>query len=116
MTTLWHKDRYWPSETSAITGGPLPAAIPPGIYAESVKDWERLRAKSFRPGLDTIRKVGVSKVAGIAPAALMMNVATPDQLAWLKANEKAEIPAPVEPAVRLAVVAGAPFAILGRRA
>ncbi|MBO1019959.1 hypothetical protein IPV08_08275 [Methylobacterium sp. SD274] len=66
------------------------------------------------PGLDTIRKVGVSKVAGIAPAALMMNVATPDQLAWLKANEKVEIPAPVEPAVRLAVLAGAPFAILGR--
>ncbi|SFG82513.1 hypothetical protein SAMN05192565_112111 [Methylobacterium gossipiicola] len=50
MTTLWHKDRLWPSETSPITGGPLPGAIPPGIYAESVKDWERLRAKSFPPG------------------------------------------------------------------
>lgn len=115
MTNLWHKDRYWPSETSPITGGPLPGAIPPGIYSESVKDWKRLRAKSFRPGLDRNRKLGVSKVAGIAPAALMMNVATPDQLAWLKANEKVEIPAPVEPAVRLTVLAS-PLVMVGRRA
>ena len=45
----------------------------------------------------------------------MMNVATPDQLAWLKANEKVEIPAPVEPAVRLTVLAS-PLVMVGRRA
>ncbi|MCK2054966.1 hypothetical protein [Methylobacterium sp. 37f] len=115
MTTLWHKDRLWPSETSPITGGPLPGAIPPGIYAESIKDWERLRARSFRPGLDVIRKVGVSKVAGIPLAGLMMNVASAEQLAWLKANEKVEIPAPVVPAVGVRVDMS-PLAILGRRA
>jgi len=115
MTTLWHKDRYWPAETSPITGGPLPGAIPPGIYAESVKDWERLRAKSFRPGLDVIRKVGVSKVPGIAPAGLMLKVASAEQLAWLTANEKVEIPAPVQPAVGVRVDVS-PLAILRRRA
>lgn len=115
MTTLWHKDRLWPSETSRITGEPNSDAIPPGIYAENIPDWERIAKKGFRPGLDNIRKVGVSKEFGIPPAALKMRVATSDQLAWLKANEKVEIPASVEPVVRLAVVASGVGALMAAR-
>ncbi|MGW9820181.1 hypothetical protein [Methylorubrum extorquens] len=116
MTTLWHKDRYWPAELSLITGAPIEGAIQPGIYAESKEDWERVRKKGFRQGVDRIRRVGVSAQPGIAPAGLMMNVASPAQLAWLKANETAAIPALATPALGSVRVALSPVALVARRA
>lgn len=101
MPRLWHKDRLWPDEVSPLMGTPLPHAIPPGIYCESKEDWTRIRTKGVRPGLDPIRRVGVPHPSepGIAPAGLMMKVATPEQLAWMKANEKAEIPRAARPLI-----------------
>lgn len=116
MTTLWHKDRYWPSELSPLTGAPIEGAIQPGIYAETKEDWERVRKRGFRQGVDRLRRVGVSAEPGIAPAGLMMNVATAAQLAWLKANETAAIPAPATPSLGPVRVALSPLALMARRA
>lgn len=101
MVTLWHKDRYWPDDRSPLMGTPLPGSIAPGIYCESKKDWERLRDKSLRPGLDRIRRVGVPHPSepGTPPAGLMMRVATPEQLAWLKGHEAEEIPRAPRPLI-----------------
>lgn len=103
MVDLWHKDRLWPHELSKLMGTPLPGSIAPGIYCESKRDWERLRDKGLRPGLDRIRRVGVPHPSepGTPPAGLMMRVASEEQLAWLRENELAEIPRAVKPLLQM---------------